>query len=76
MLLNKVRKVTLWAIFMTKSEALKLLKCNVTELAEKLGITSQAISQWPEKKIPLVREYQIRDLAKGQKPLNITSSVA
>ena len=76
MLFNKVRKVTLWAIFMTKSEALKLLKCNVTELAEKLGITSQAISQWPEKKIPLVREYQIRDLAKGQKPLNITSSVA
>ena len=61
---------------MTKSEALKLLKCNITELAEKLGITSQAISQWPEKKIPLAREYQIRDLAKGQKPLNVTSSVA
>ncbi|WP_288404602.1 Cro/CI family transcriptional regulator [uncultured Acinetobacter sp.] len=54
---------------MTKQEALKLLKCNVTDLALKLGISSQAISQWSENKIPLVREYQIRDLAKGQPPL-------
>lgn len=54
---------------MTKSEALNLLKCNVTELAEKLGISTQAISQWSEECIPLAREYQIRDLSKGHVPL-------
>lgn len=54
---------------MTKSEALNLLKCNVTELAEKLGISTQAISQWPEERIPLAREYQIRDLSEGNVPL-------
>lgn len=55
---------------MTKSEALNLLKCNVTQLAEKLGISHNAISQWDEYKIPLAREYQIRDLAAGKVPLN------
>ncbi|MFM7811725.1 MAG: Cro/CI family transcriptional regulator [Acinetobacter junii] len=54
---------------MTKSEALKLLQCNVTQLAEKLGISHNAISQWDECKIPLAREYQIRDLAAGKVPL-------
>lgn len=61
---------------MTKSEALLLSKCSVTDLALKLGISSQAISQWPENKIPLVREYQIRDLVKGEKPLNRVMQVA
>ena len=54
---------------MTKQEALKLLNCNVADLALKLEISSQAISQWSETKIPLMREYQIRDLAKGQIPI-------
>lgn len=54
---------------MTKSEALQLLNCSVTQLAEKLEITHNAISQWPENKIPLAREYQIRDLAKGVEPI-------
>lgn len=54
---------------MTKAEALALLECGVTELAYKLSISTQAISQWPEEKIPLAREYQIRDLAKGKVPL-------
>lgn len=54
---------------MTKSEALTLLNCGVKELANKLGITSQAISQWPEDEIPMAREYQIKDLAKGKKPI-------
>ncbi|WP_151732199.1 Cro/CI family transcriptional regulator [Acinetobacter ursingii] len=58
---------------MTKSEALALLNCSVTQLAEKLGISHNAISQWDEKQIPLAREYQIRDLAAGNKP--ITRSV-
>ncbi len=54
---------------MTKSEALTLLDCTVTQLAAKLGITHNAISQWPEERIPLVREYQILDLSKGKKPI-------
>ncbi|MCG9515141.1 Cro/CI family transcriptional regulator [Acinetobacter pittii] len=54
---------------MTKTEALALLGCGVTELAYKLSISTQAISQWPEEKIPLAREYQIRDLAEGKEPL-------
>ncbi|WP_336148594.1 Cro/CI family transcriptional regulator [Acinetobacter ursingii] len=58
---------------MTKSEALTLLNCSATQLAEKLGISHNAISQWDEKQIPLAREYQIRDLAAGNKP--ITRSV-
>lgn len=54
---------------MTKTEALALLECSVTELACKLNISTQAISQWPDEKIPLAREYQIRDLAEGKEPL-------
>ncbi|MDC4314359.1 Cro/CI family transcriptional regulator [Acinetobacter baumannii] len=54
---------------MTKAEALALLECGITELAYKLSISTQAISQWPEEKIPLAREYQIRDLAEGKEPL-------
>ncbi|MFX9718187.1 Cro/CI family transcriptional regulator [Acinetobacter baumannii] len=54
---------------MTKTAALALLECSITELAYKLGISTQAISQWPEEKIPLAREYQIRDLVEGNEPL-------
>ncbi|AZP28405.1 Cro/Cl family transcriptional regulator [Acinetobacter pittii] len=54
---------------MTKSEALALLNCTVTQLADKLGITHNAISQWDEEKIPPLREYQIRDIASELKPL-------
>ncbi|HCA4899098.1 MULTISPECIES: Cro/CI family transcriptional regulator [Acinetobacter calcoaceticus/baumannii complex] len=60
---------------MTKTEALALLECGVTELAYKLSISTQAISQWPEEKIPLAREYQIRDLAEGKEPLKNKVSV-
>lgn len=61
---------------MTKSEALKLLDCSVTQLAEQLGITHNAISQWDESKIPLAREYQIKDLAIGKKPIKHSKEVA
>ncbi|WP_436897742.1 Cro/CI family transcriptional regulator [Acinetobacter gyllenbergii] len=54
---------------MTKQEALELLGINGVELAGLLGIAPSAIYQWPEHKIPLAREYQIRDLAIGKKPL-------
>ncbi|RYL25089.1 Cro/CI family transcriptional regulator [Acinetobacter piscicola] len=61
---------------MTKSEALALVNLSVTELASQLGITHNAISQWDEKKIPLGREYQILDLAKGKKPIKRSRKVA
>ncbi|MCU4413288.1 Cro/CI family transcriptional regulator [Acinetobacter sp. UGAL515B_02] len=61
---------------MTKSEALTLLDCTVTQLAEKLGISHNAISQWPERKIPLAREYQIRDLASGKEPIKRNAASA
>lgn len=61
---------------MTKSEALKLLNCSVTQLAVRLGISHNAISQWDEKKIPLAREYQVRDLVNGKQPLKHSKKVA
>ncbi|WP_312049184.1 Cro/CI family transcriptional regulator [Acinetobacter courvalinii] len=60
---------------MTKSEALSLLNCSVTQLAEKLGISHNAVSQWDEERIPLAREYQIRDLSKGKKPIKRDSLI-
>ncbi|WP_312057419.1 Cro/CI family transcriptional regulator [Acinetobacter courvalinii] len=54
---------------MTKIEALTLLNCSVTELAHKLDISTQAISQWDEERIPLARQYQVLDLARGLEPL-------
>ena len=54
---------------MTKQEAMKLLKVNGVGLAGLLGIEPSAVYQWHEDKIPLAREYQIRDLANGKEPL-------
>ncbi len=54
---------------MTKDEAFKLLGVNGVVLAGMLGIEPSAVYQWPDKKIPLAREYQIRDLANGKEPL-------
>lgn len=54
---------------MTKSEALALVGLSVTQLAEKLGITHNAVSQWPEEQIPLARQYQIIDLANNKEPI-------
>lgn len=54
---------------MTKQEALDLLGVGVNGLAEKLNISHAAVSQWSDNKIPLAREYQIRDLAQGKEPL-------
>lgn len=61
---------------MTKSEALSLTNCTTTQLADKLGITHNAISQWNESRIPLAREYQIRDLIKGKKPIKRNKQAA
>lgn len=54
---------------MKKSEALDLLQCTISELARLLGISTEAIYKWGNKDIPIAREYQIRDLAVGKKPL-------
>ncbi|VXA55461.1 conserved hypothetical protein [Acinetobacter proteolyticus] len=59
---------------MTKNEAYKLLGVNGVELAGLLGIEPSAVYQWPEKKIPLAREYQIRDLANGKTPIKRETS--
>jgi phage terminase Nu1 subunit (DNA packaging protein) len=60
----------------TKNEALELLSCNITLLAELLEISTQAISQWPDHEIPLAREYQIRDLASGKQPIKRYSELS
>ena len=61
---------------MTKQEALELLGCSgVKELAEMLDISHPAVSQWPDDHIPLLREYQIRDLAAQRRPLGIKQSL-
>lgn len=54
---------------MTKLEAFRLLGVNGVELAYLLGIEPSAVYQWSESKIPLAREYQIRDLANGKIPI-------
>ncbi|QOW47259.1 MULTISPECIES: ribonuclease D [Acinetobacter] len=57
---------------MTRQEAIKLLNCSYSELAEKLGITTAAVARWGDDvHIPSFREYQIRELATGRKPLGI-----
>lgn len=61
---------------MTKQEAYELLKVNGVELAGLLGIEPSAVYQWPTNKIPLAREYQIRDLANGKQPIKHTKQVA
>ena len=46
---------------MTKQEAYELLGVNGVGLAKLLGIEPPAVYQWSNEKIPLAREYQIRD---------------
>lgn len=49
---------------MTRSEAIEFFG-SASELARKLGISYEAVRQWPEEKIPLLRQYEIRDLSSG-----------
>ncbi|MCJ9373391.1 Cro/Cl family transcriptional regulator [Acinetobacter baumannii] len=61
---------------MTKQEAYKLLGVNGVGLAKLLGIEPPAVYQWPNEKIPLAREYQIRDLASGKEPIKLKRTTA
>jgi hypothetical protein len=54
---------------MTKQEAYELLGVNGVGLANLLGIDPAAVYQWSNDRIPLVREYQVRDLANGKEPI-------
>ncbi len=56
---------------MTRDEALILLDCSLTELADKLYITTAAVARWNPEKIPPLRESQIRDLAEGRTPVGL-----
>ena len=53
---------------MTVNEALNLLNCSKAELGRMLGLNRSAISLW-KNNVPIAREYQIRDIAAGRKPL-------
>ena len=46
---------------MTKQEAIDLFDGSIRKLAEALGITEQAVSQWGDE-VPELRAYQIREL--------------
>ena len=49
---------------MTKQEAMQLAGVETQkELADLLEIEPPAVSQWDDDKIPLLREYQVRELA-------------
>jgi phage terminase Nu1 subunit (DNA packaging protein) len=52
---------------MTRAEAFTLLSVNGVELAKLLGIKPSAVYQWPEQRIPLAREYQVKDLYEKRK---------
>jgi hypothetical protein len=49
---------------MTRSEAIKFFG-GIPELARVLDITYEAVRQWPEDGIPLLRQYQIQELSEG-----------
>ncbi|SEG21243.1 Cro/CI family transcriptional regulator [Marinobacterium lutimaris] len=45
---------------MTRSEAIEHFG-GISELAKALGITYEAVRQWPEE-IPLLRQYQLKEI--------------
>lgn len=62
---------------MTRDEAIELLGCNLSELADSLGITTAAVARWNKEQIPQLREYQIRDIAADRlKSLETQQNVA
>lgn len=45
-----------------KSEAIAWAGGNASELARRLGIRPQSVYGWDEDQIPLLREYQIKEM--------------
>ncbi|AUC06913.1 ribonuclease D [Acinetobacter lwoffii] len=58
---------------MTRDEAIQLLDCSLSELADRLGITTAAVAKWNKQQIPRLREYEIRALAEGRTPYGLPS---
>lgn len=53
---------------MTKSEALKITGGSVKKLAQILGITHNAISQWrDDEEIPKLRQYELKEYLANEK---------
>lgn len=53
---------------MTKKEAIKLVcgnKGTPRQLAEKLGISVQAVAAWKSNSIPKLREFEIKEIVKA-----------
>lgn len=48
---------------MTRSEAIEYFG-GIPQLSKALGITYEAVRQWPEE-IPLLRQYQLQELSGG-----------
>ncbi|GGC87275.1 Cro/CI family transcriptional regulator [Halopseudomonas salina] len=49
---------------MKRSEAITYFK-GIPALAKALGISYEAVRQWPEEGIPLLRQYQLNQLSGG-----------
>lgn len=56
---------------MTRDEAIKLLDCTYSELADKLELSTAAVSRWANRELPYDREYEIRELAAGRTPIRL-----
>lgn len=59
---------------MTRDEAIQLLDCSLSELAERLHITTAAVAKWDKNQIPPLREYQVRELAVGRTPFGLSKT--
>ncbi|MDC5399643.1 ribonuclease D [Acinetobacter baumannii] len=53
---------------MTRDDAIKLLNCSYSELANKLELTTAAVARWANRELPYDREYEILELAAGRIP--------
>ncbi|BBT50014.1 MULTISPECIES: ribonuclease D [Acinetobacter] len=53
---------------MTRDDAIKLLNCTYSELADKLELSTAAVARWANRELPYDREYEILELAAGRIP--------
>ncbi len=50
---------------MKRSDAIKYFG-GISQLARALGISYEAVRQWPENGVPLLRQYQLQDMSGGK----------